>query len=57
MSDYDYYASQLEKLGDAFEYPVTIMLYSEHGKTKCLSLNADSIKALNDFIAKNKLGE
>jgi hypothetical protein len=57
MSDLDYYKSQLKQLGDNFDYPITIKLYSEHGETKHLSLNKDSLIALVDFIKEHDIIE
>ena len=51
----DYYKSELDKLPKNFEYTPTIVIYHEGEKTKHLSLNEDSLKALIEFCKENKI--
>ena len=50
-----YYSDELKNLLPIDEYGIKMVLHSSSGKTKFLSLNAESFKDFNDFIKKNKV--
>jgi hypothetical protein len=51
--NYGYYLKELEQTLPIDEYGANFQLVSNNGKSKWISLNSDSLKALNDFYKKN----
>lgn len=51
----DYYRRELNNLGHNLEYAPTMQFNSDNGKTKYLTMNADSIKEVVNYALNNNI--